>query len=154
MGTILRGTYGTLTLNSNGSYTYVADSSIVGLDANESVIDYFNYTVSDGTATDTAELKITVLGAGNTAPVARNDVGVIVEDGTLTVANGANANVSGSYDATGEYSGDLMDTSSSSHKDSDIDASDSLSITQIKKDGGSNSSVAEGSTYNLSLIHI
>ena len=25
------------------------------------------------------------------------------------------------YDATGEHSGDLMDTSSSSHKDSDID---------------------------------
>ena len=95
VGTILRGTYGSLTLNSNGSYTYVADSSIVGLDANESVIDYFNYTVSDGTATDTAELKITVLGSGNTAPVARNDEGVIAEDSTLTVSNGANANESG-----------------------------------------------------------
>ena len=34
-------------------------------------------------------------------------MGVIVEDGTLTVTDGANANESGgSYNATGEYSGD------------------------------------------------
>ena len=45
----------------------------------------------------------------------RNDVGVIVEDGTLTVANGANANCSGSYDATGEHSGDVLTTISGSH---------------------------------------
>ena len=38
-------------------------------------------------------------------------LGVIVEDGTLTVANGANANVSGSYDATGEHTGDVIHTS-------------------------------------------
>ena len=46
------------------------------------VIDYFTYSVSDGSATDTAQLKITVIGVGNTAPVARNDVGVIAEDST------------------------------------------------------------------------
>ncbi len=132
VGTILRGTYGSLTLNSNGSYTYVADSSIVGLDANESVIDYFNYTVSDGTATDTAELKITVLGAGNTAPVARNDVGVIAEDSTLTVSNGANANESGgSYNATGEHSGDVLNTSSTTHYDTDADG-DTLTVASVR----------------------
>ena len=132
VGTILRGTYGSLTLNSNGSYTYVADSSIVGLDANESVIDYFNYTVSDGTATDTAELKITVLGAGNTAPVARNDVGVIAEDSTLTVSNGANANESGgSYNASGEYSGDVLHTSSTTHYDTDADG-DTLTVASVR----------------------
>ena len=148
VGQALTGTYGDLTLNADGSYTYVANHADTdALDSGDVVTDSFNYTVSDGTATDTAVITITVIGVNDT-PTAQNDVGVIVEDGTLTVANGANANVSGSYDATGEYSGDLMDTSSSSHKDSDIDASDSLSITQIKKDGGSNSSVAEGSTYN------
>ena len=42
-------------------------------------------------------------------------MGVIAEDSTLTVINGANANLSGSYDATGEHSGDVIDTSSSSH---------------------------------------
>ena len=76
-------------------------------------------------------LTITVIGVNDT-PVAQNDVGVIVEDGTLTVANSANANLSGSYDATGEHSGDVIDTSSSSHTDSDADASASLTVTAIR----------------------
>ena len=150
VGSALTGTYGQLTLNSNGSYTYVANQTAAdNLDAGDVVTDSFNYTVSDGTATDTAVITITVIGI-NDAPSAQNDVGVIVEDGTLTVTNGANATLTGTYDATGENSGDLIDTSSSSHTDSDLDTSASLSITQIKKDGGSNSAVAVGSSYNSS----
>ena len=74
--------------------------------------------MTDGTTSDnqTATLTITVTGINDT-PVAQDDVGVIAEDSTLTVTNGANANVSGSYDATGEHSGDVIDTSSSSHED-------------------------------------
>ena len=151
VGSALTGTYGQLTLNSNGSYTYVANQTAAdNLDAGDVVTDTFNYTVSDGTDTDTAVITITVIGI-NDAPSAQNDVGVIVEDGTLTVTNGSNATLTGdSYDATGENSGDLIDTSSSSHTDSDLDTSASLSITQIKKDGGSNSAVASGSSYNSS----
>ena len=71
---------------------------------------------------------------------------MIEEDATLTVANGDNANEtddSGStYNATGEHSGDVINTSSSTHQDSDADASASLSVSQIKKDGGSNSAVS------------
>ena len=66
------------------------------MDAGDTATDVFNYTVSDGNGgTDTATITITILGA-NDAPVAQNDVGVIVENGTLTVSDGANANVSGS----------------------------------------------------------
>ena len=90
----------------------------------------------------------------NDDPVAQNDVGVIAEDSTLTVANGANANetddTGSTYDATGEHSGDVIDTSSSSHTDSDPDASASLTITHIKKSGGSNSTVSSGSSYDSS----
>ena len=86
----------------------------------------------------------------NDDPVAQNDEGVIVEEGTLTVANNSNANESGGIDATGEHSGDVIDTSSGSHTDSDADASASLTITQIKKSGGTNSSVSAGSSYNSS----
>ena len=112
--------------------------------------DSFNYTVSDGTATDIAVITITVIGINDT-PVAQNDVGVITEDSTLTVTNGTNANESGgSYNATGEHSGDVINTSSGSHQDSDADASASLTVTQIKKNGGSNSSVSSGSSYNSS----
>eukprot|EP00918_Siedleckia_nematoides_P001542 GHVU01003645.1.p1 GENE.GHVU01003645.1~~GHVU01003645.1.p1 ORF type:complete len:684 (+),score=76.08 GHVU01003645.1:1015-3066(+) len=143
LGQALTGTYGQLTLNADGSYTYVANQDAAdALDAGETPTDVFNYTVSDGTGslnsdgtdntTDTATITITILGA-NDAPVAQNDVGVIVENGTLTVANSANANVSGSYDATGEHSGDVINTSSSSHSDSDLDDSASLTITQIKE---------------------
>ena len=151
VGSALTGTYGQLTLNSNGSYTYVANQTAAdNLDAGDVATDSFNYTVSDGTATDTAVITITVIGI-NDAPSAQDDVGVITEDATLTVTNGANATLTGdSYDATGENSGDLIDTSSSSHTDSDLDTSASLSITQIKKDGGSNSAVASGSSYNSS----
>ena len=84
-------------------------------------------------------------------------MGVIIEDGTLTVANGANANETDdsgtTFNATGEHSGDVIDTSSSSHTDSDADDSASLSITQIKKDGGSNSAVSSGSSYNSCLLY-
>ena len=120
------------------------------MDAGDTADDVFTYTVTDENgATATATITITVTGINDT-PVAQNDVGVIAEDSTLTVANGDNANVSGSYDATGEHSGDVIDTSSSSHTDSDADDSASLTITQIKKDGGSNSSVSSGSSYNSS----
>jgi VCBS repeat-containing protein len=148
IGSALTGTYGQLTIAANGSYTYVANQAAAdALDAGDIVTDSFNYTVSDGTATDTAVITITVIGINDT-PTAQNDVGVIVEDGTLTVANSANATLTGTYDATGENSGDLIDTSSSSHTDSDSDTSASLSITQIKKSGGSNSAVGIGSSYN------
>ena len=150
-GTQSTGTYGTLTIGADGSYTYTADQDAAdALDDGDTVTDVFTYTVTDENGeTTTATITITVNGVNDT-PVAQNDVGVIVEDGTLTVANSANATLTGSYDATGENSGDLIDTSSSSHSDSDADASASLSITQIKKDGGSNSSVSSGSSYNSS----
>ena len=51
--------------------------------------DYFTYTVSDGIGgTDTAQITITV----NAAPVAADNTGIVNEDGTLTVADGASAN--------------------------------------------------------------
>ena len=156
IGSALTGTYGQLTLNANGSYTYVANQTAAdALDDGDIVYDYFNYTVDDQTGAANDEdhglITITVIGI-NDDPVAQDDVGVIVEGSTLTVANGDNANEtndSGStFNATGEHSGDVIDTSSSSHTDSDADASATLSISHIKLSGGSNSTVASGSSYN------
>ena len=55
--------------------------------------DSFNYTVQDHNSgdTDIATLVITITGSTNNAPVASNDTGVIIEDGTLTVADGGSA---------------------------------------------------------------
>ena len=140
--TSVTGTYGTLTIGSDGSYEYVADQSAADdLDSGDSVTDVFTYTLSDGTATDTATLTITVLGV-NDAPVAQNDVGYIQEGKTLTVSDGDNANVSGSYDATGEHSGDVINTSSGSHSDSDADDSASLSVASFRTGGSEGSGTA------------
>ena len=79
LGQALTGTYGDLTLNANGSYSYTANTGISAteaLDAGDIVYDYFNYTVSDGTGTDTALITITVIGV-NDAPSATNDTGYI-----------------------------------------------------------------------------
>ncbi len=141
-GTSVTGTYGTLTVGADGTYTYVADQSAADdLDASDTVTDVFTYTVWDGAATDTATLTITVTGV-NDAPVAQNDVGYIQEGKTLTVSNGANANVSGSYDATGEHSGDVINTSSGSHSDSDADDSASLSVASFRTGGSEGSGTA------------
>ncbi len=84
VGQALNGTYGVLTLNSDGSYTYVANGR--GEDdiaADATVTDTFTYTVSDGAGTtDTADLVITVTGVG---PQAVADTGAVNEDATLTV---------------------------------------------------------------------
>ncbi|MEZ8382580.1 VCBS domain-containing protein, partial [Vibrio splendidus] len=72
VGSDLGGTYGTLTLNADGSYTYVANNAD-SLKMGEVVTDTFTYTVDDGQGgTDTATLTITVTGT-NDGPKANDD---------------------------------------------------------------------------------
>ena len=136
VGSALTGTYGQLTLNSNGSYSYAANQSAAdALDAGDTVYDYFNYTVSDGTETDTAVITITVLGI-NDDVTAVNDYGVVTEDATLTVTNGESQNLSGSYDTHDEHSGDI------SANDTDPDASPTHTITAIRTGSSEGSGTA------------
>ncbi|MCA1972104.1 MAG: putative Ig domain-containing protein, partial [Caenispirillum sp.] len=68
---IRRGEYGWLKLLPDGSYAYVLDnaaSKVQGLAEGETVTDRFAYTASDGTATSSGELAVTVSG-NNDAPV-------------------------------------------------------------------------------------
>ena len=59
VGQSLAGVYGALTLNADGSYSYVAAAQTP---TNSDLFDVFTYTASDGNGgTDTAELKIQVL---------------------------------------------------------------------------------------------
>ena len=89
IGSGLVGTYGTLTVNADGSYTYVADQQASDdLGAGVSATDSFNYTVSDGTSTDTATLVITVTGTDpKNNPIAADDTGSVIEGNTLTVSD-------------------------------------------------------------------
>jgi len=77
------GTYGTLTLAADGSYSYVPNAAAQALDHGEVVTDTFAHTASDGTASDSASLTVTVSGA-NDAPVANDDSASATEDGAVT----------------------------------------------------------------------
>src|SRR6202040_2129968 len=63
VGSALAGAYGHLTLNANGSYSYVADNTaaISGAPTGSHLQDAFTYTVSDGNGgTTTASLTVTL----------------------------------------------------------------------------------------------
>lgn len=83
-GGTFTGTYGTLTLNSNGTYSYVQFASTQALAVGETVTDSFNYTVSDGSGTDTGALVFHIAGA-NDAPTANPDSGTTGENAVLIV---------------------------------------------------------------------
>jgi VCBS repeat-containing protein len=69
---------GTLTLNANGSFSYVSNAGSSGTDA-------FTYSANDGTAnSNTATVTITII-AGNQAPVATSDSYSVNEDTPLNV---------------------------------------------------------------------
>jgi VCBS repeat-containing protein len=67
VGTPLAGAYGTLTLNADGSYSYVLNNAaqpVQGLSAGQTLTETFTYTITDGdTDTSTTTLTITINGA-------------------------------------------------------------------------------------------
>ncbi|MFM5029579.1 VCBS domain-containing protein [Aeromonas rivipollensis] len=75
LGSQLRGNYGWLTLNGDGSYTYVVDNSLAAVQAlrlsSQTLTDSFGYTMQDANgATSQASVTITIQGA-NDAPSPR-----------------------------------------------------------------------------------
>ncbi|MBV9932610.1 MAG: tandem-95 repeat protein [Alphaproteobacteria bacterium] len=78
------GTYGTLHLNADGTYTYTLAANAQALAQGETATDSFTYTVSDGSLSDTGTLTITINGA-NDAPVANPDTAAGTENQTLTI---------------------------------------------------------------------
>ncbi|TNI63502.1 adhesin [Aeromonas media] len=87
LGSQLRGNYGWLTLNGDGSYTYVVDNSLAAVQAlrlsSHTLTDSFGYTMQDANgATSQASVTITLQGA-NDAPVATADTAIAIEAGGL-----------------------------------------------------------------------
>jgi VCBS repeat-containing protein len=142
-------TYGTMTVNADGSYTYAADQSgSTSLGNGVTAEDSFNYTVQDHNSgdTDIATLVITITGSNNGNPVASNDTGVIIEDGTLTVADGGSAVTgtdSNNNNESGDTTGDVL------VGDTDPDG-DTLTVTAIS--GGTVGNAVTG-TFGTLTIH-
>ena len=127
VGSALSGDYGQLTLNPNGSYSYVANNDISGLESGSTVTDSFNYTISDGLTSDIATITITIIGQStNDAPAADNETNSVLENNTVTVTDGAS---------------DVLDG------DTDAD-DDPLTVTQIAVTGSGDNAVTASSTYN------
>ncbi|MDB5814683.1 MAG: hypothetical protein JWN23_1800, partial [Rhodocyclales bacterium] len=95
VGSALAGTYGTLTLAADGSYTYLANKSAAeALKAGQTATEAFNYTVKDAAGASSATtLTFTITGT-NDAPVAVADTKAALEDVsvTTTAATGVLAN--------------------------------------------------------------
>ena len=100
VGQAVAGAYGTLTLNADGSYSYVvnnANGSVQGLrTASDTLTDSFTYTVKDlAGVTSSTTLKVTIKGA-NDAPVAVADVNgsdAVKEAGSVAGDTSAKGNV-------------------------------------------------------------
>ena len=87
---VATGTYGTLTLKADGSYSYVADGAAYdALKATDTEEDSFDYAVADGAGgTSSAKIKVTVTGV-NDAPVAADDAATAgsIAEGASLLAN-------------------------------------------------------------------
>ncbi|PLX90146.1 MAG: hypothetical protein C0614_01195, partial [Desulfuromonas sp.] len=85
-GTTITGRYGTLTISTDGSYSYAVNNANTTVDAlhdsSETLTDTFYYRLNDGAnnETDITTLTITIEGA-NDNPVATNDSAIAVETG-------------------------------------------------------------------------
>jgi VCBS repeat-containing protein len=84
VGTALGGSYGALTLNADGSYSYALDNALTAVQAlkpGDTLTDSFVYQISDGNGgTDTSSLTITINGANDIAVIGGSAAGSVAED--------------------------------------------------------------------------
>ncbi|MBU3008433.1 VCBS domain-containing protein [Cobetia amphilecti] len=132
-GTPVEGSYGSVTIAEDGSYTYTLDNTdtvIQALDVGDSLTDTFTYEISDGQGgTDTALLTITINGT-NDAPVATDDASTTDEDTALATADTTNVLVN----------------------DIDVDADSALVVSQVNGSGanvGQPVTGSEGGDFTL-----
>jgi VCBS repeat-containing protein len=86
VGASVTGTYGTVTLLPDGSYTYVVDpanADVIALGFGDSLSDVFTYTITDADG-DTSTTTLTIGIDGNLRPVASDDAFTTDEDTPLS----------------------------------------------------------------------
>ncbi|MFO0181097.1 MAG: VCBS domain-containing protein, partial [bacterium] len=133
VGSSVTGTYGAITIGSTGAFTYVVDESNTAVQAlrltSQTLSDVFTYTVTDaGGLTSTTQVTITIQGA-NDAPIGVNDTNIAVEAGGL--ANGT---------AGTNPTGNVLTN------DTDVDAGDTKTVTDVAAGSVSNPAGSVGSS--------
>jgi VCBS repeat-containing protein len=88
VSSVVNGTYGSITIDANGSYIYTIDDTNAAVQAlrinGQTLDDVFTYTVTDaGGLTSTTQLTVTIRGR-NDNPVGVNDTNTAVEAGGVT----------------------------------------------------------------------
>ena len=120
------GTYGTLILNSDGSYSYTLFASDQALAQGENVEDSFKYTVTDNDGSDTGTLTFNIAGV-NDAPTANPDEATADENQVIQVDVLAN--------------------------DTDVDHNASLTVTAASAPSGQGTaSIVDNHNARVSLI--
>lgn len=115
----LKGSYGSLLLQSDGIFSYTPDTDIASLAAGQTATDSFTYTLRDSAGlTSTAQLSITVQGSGNTDPKANADSVIAVETGAA---------------AGSSPSGNVLTGTGTSGAVADTTPSGTLTVTSAKK---------------------
>ena len=112
-GEAVNGTYGTLTLNADGTYTYQLTPG-VDVPKGESITEEFTYTIKDADGdTSEATLTITITGDENEPVVTvetpgAGDANIMVDEGALTGGSGQHAEhgVSGTGSFTVQLNGE------------------------------------------------
>ncbi len=107
VGTAVAGQWGSITILSDGSYSYTPNAAAQGLKDGQKVSDVFRYTVSDTAGLlSTASITINLCGL-NDGPVARSDTRTVCEDDTLNDGKAIAGNLNGDV-ADSDPDGDAL----------------------------------------------
>ncbi len=145
VGVTLTGLYGSIVIDSDGSYTYTLDSDnadVVALGEGETLTETFTYTSSDGVLSDDADLVITVFGT-NEAPTLVADIAVVSDEGFATGNKDGVGNPDDLSNSTTFMTGDLQVA--------DSDANDDLEVTLGVPSTGLPIRVVDGSATGAEL---
>ncbi len=153
------GSYGSLTIDTSGSWSYDADNSqtaIQALGSGDTLTETIEITSADGTAYD---IVITLNGINDAASISGTDTGAVTEDGASTLTTSGNLSVtdsdSGEADftaatVTGTYGSLTIDASGSWSYDAD----NSQTVIQALGSGDTltetlSVQTADGTTQNI-----
>jgi VCBS repeat-containing protein/CshA-type fibril repeat protein len=96
VGNPLVGSYGSLTVNANGGYSYTLDNALAtvqALKSGETLSDRFTYTLSDGHSTAEADITVTVEGSNDAPQIIGTPATLVASSIPENASNGENPGV-------------------------------------------------------------